>query len=140
LLLSCIIDAEEHRNVAKVDIPNVFVQARVKNEKDMAFIKIRGIPVDILVEIAPEAYRSYISQDKKGNKNFLVQFQNALHGTMAASLLYYHKFVKSLTDTDLIINSYDPCVANKIIEGEQMTIFFHVDDCKISHRKKTVMD
>jgi hypothetical protein len=59
---------------------------------------------------------------------------------MVASLLYYRKFVKSLTDIDFIINPYDPCVANKIIEGEQMTICFHVGDCKLSHRKKTVMD
>jgi hypothetical protein len=96
--------------------------------------------VDILVEIAPEAYKSYVSQDKKGNKQFLVQCQNALYGTMVASLLYYRKFVKSLTDIDFIINPYDPCVSKKIIEGEHMTIYFHVDDCKLRHRKKTVMD
>jgi hypothetical protein len=48
--------------------------------------------------------------------------------------------VKSLTDIDSIINPYDPCVANKIIEGEQITICFHADDCKLSHRKKKVMD
>jgi hypothetical protein len=59
---------------------------------------------------------------------------------MFASLLYYRKFVKSLMDVGFIINPYDPCVANKIIEGKQMTICFHVDDCKLSHRKKKVMD
>jgi hypothetical protein len=96
--------------------------------------------VDILVEISPEAYKSYVSKDKKGNKQLLVQCQNALYETMVASLLYYRKFVKSLTDTDFTINPYDPCVTNKIIEGEQMTICFHVDDCKLSHRKKAVMD
>jgi hypothetical protein len=48
--------------------------------------------------------------------------------------------VKSLTDIDFMINPYDPCVANKKIEGEQMTICFHVDDCKLSHRKTKVMD
>jgi hypothetical protein len=140
VLLSCIIDSEEHRDVTVVDIPNTFVQTRVENEKDMAFIKIRGILVDILGEIAPEAYKSYISQDKKGNKQLLVQCQNALYGKMVTSLLYYQKFMKSLRDVDFIINPYDPCVANKIIEGEQMTIFSHVDDFKLSHRKKTVMD
>jgi hypothetical protein len=139
VLLSCIIDVEEHIDVAVVDIPNAFIQTRVENEKDMAFIKIRGILVDILVEVAPEAYKSYVSQDKKGNKQLLVQCQNALNGTMVASLLYYKKFVKSLTDIDFIINPYNPCVANKTIEGEQMTICFHVDDCKLRHRKKTVI-
>jgi hypothetical protein len=128
VLLSCIIDAEEHRDAAVVDIPNGCVQTWVENEKDMAFIKIRGILVDILVEIASEAYKSYVSQDKKVNKQLLVQFQNALYGTMVASLLYYWKFLRSLTDIDFIINLYDPCVANKIIESEQMNICFHVDE------------
>jgi hypothetical protein len=70
----------------------------------------------------------------------LVQFQNALYGTIIASLLYYHKFVKSLMDIGFIINPYNPCVANKINEGKQMTICYHVDDCKLSHRNKKVMD
>jgi hypothetical protein len=127
VLLSCIIDAEEHRDVIVVDIPNAFAQTHVENDKYMAFIKIRGILVDILVEIAPEAYKSYVSHDKNRNKQLLVQFQNVLYGIMFASLLYCRKFVNSLTDIDFIINPYDPCVANNIIEGEQMTICFHVD-------------
>jgi hypothetical protein len=140
VLLSCIIGAEEGRDVTVVDIPNAFVQTRDQNEKDMAFIKIRGVLVDILVEIAPDVYKPYVSRDKKGMQQLLVQFQNALYGTMVASLLYYLKFVKSMTDVGFIINPYDPCVANTIIEGKQMTICFHVDDCKLSHRKKKVMD
>jgi hypothetical protein len=40
VLLSCIIDAEEERDAALVDILNVFVQMRVEKEKDMTFIKI----------------------------------------------------------------------------------------------------
>jgi hypothetical protein len=140
VLLSCIIDAEEERDVAVVDILNAFVQTRVENENDMAFIKIRGILVDILVEIATYVYKSYVSNDKKGSKQLLVQCQNDLYGTMVSSLLYYRNFVKSLTDINFVINPYDPCVANKMIEGDQMTICFHVDDCKLSHRKTKVMD
>jgi hypothetical protein len=49
VLLSCIIEAEEERDVAVADITNAFVQTQVKNEKDMGFIKIGGILVDILV-------------------------------------------------------------------------------------------
>jgi hypothetical protein len=104
VFLSCIIDVEEEWDVTVVDIPNAFVQTRVENEKDMAFIKIRGILVDILVEIAPDVYKSYVSKDKKGSKQLLVQCQNALYDTMVASLLYYQKFVKSLTDIDFVIN------------------------------------
>jgi hypothetical protein len=55
--LSCIIDAEEGRDVAVVDVPNAFTQTRVEDEKDMAFIKIRGVLVDILVDVAPDVYK-----------------------------------------------------------------------------------
>jgi hypothetical protein len=140
VLLSCIIDAEEERDVAVIDIPNAFVQTRVEDEKDMAIIKLRGVLVDILVEIAPDVYKSYATTDKKGVRQLLVQCQNALYGTMVASLLYYRKFTKSLMEIGFELNPYDPCVANKMIEGKQMTICFHVDDCKLSHRTPKVMD
>jgi hypothetical protein len=52
---------------------------------------------------------------------------------MVASLLYYKKFVKSLRSKRFKLNPYDPCVANKQVDGEQLTVCFHVDDCKISH-------
>jgi hypothetical protein len=58
---------------------------------------------------------------------------------MVTSLLYYWKFINSLMDIDFVINPYDPCIANKMIEGDQMTICFHVDECKLSHRKTKVM-
>jgi len=31
------------------------------------------------------------------------------------------------------INEYDRCVTNKVINGKQCTIIWHVDDLKISH-------
>ena len=38
------------------------------------------------------------------------------------------------------LNPYDPCVANKIIDGRQCTIIWHVDDLKVSHVDKAVLD
>jgi hypothetical protein len=140
VLLTCIVEAEERRDVAVIDVPNAFIQTRVEDEKDMAFIKIRGVLVAILMEIAPQVYKDYVTKDKNGIEQLLVQCQNALYGTMVASLLYYKKFAKSLTDIDFTINPYDPCVANKIIDGKQMTICWHVDDLKASHVKVKVMN
>jgi hypothetical protein len=59
---------------------------------------------------------------------------------MVASLLYYRKFTKSLTSVAFEINPYDPCVANKTVDGTQMAICFHVDDCKLSHRSSRAND
>jgi hypothetical protein len=111
----------------------VYIQTRVEDEKDMAIIKLRGVLVDILAEIAPDVYKKYATKDKKGVSHLIVQCQNALYGTMIVSLLYYRKFTKSLTDVGYEINPYDPCGANKMIKGKQMTIAYHVDDCKLSH-------
>jgi len=133
VLLSCIIDAEEGRDVAVIDIPNAFIQTRVEDEKDMVTIKLRGVLVDILVDIAPDVYEPYVTVDKKGIKQLICQCLNALYGAMIASLLYYRKFTKSIVDIGFEVNPYDPCVANKMVDGKQMTILYHVDDCKLSH-------
>ena len=34
------------------------------------------------------------------------------------------------------MNPYDPCVANKIVNGEQMTVTWHINDLKLSHKDK----
>jgi hypothetical protein len=135
ILLSCIIDADVERDVAVIDIPNAFIQMQVEDEEDMAIFEIRGLLVDILVQIAPNVYKSYVTTDKKGMKQLLVQCQNALYGTMVANLLYYCKFTKSLTSVRFEINPYYPCIDNKTVDGMQTTICFHVDDCKLSHSR-----
>jgi hypothetical protein len=57
--------------------------------------KFCGVLVEILVEIALEIYKAYTYKDKQGVSQLLVQCQNALYGTMVASLLYnYWKFVE----------------------------------------------
>ncbi len=77
---------------------------------------------------------------KKGEKQLLVQRLTALYGTMVASPLNYKKFVKSLTSNGFRLNPYDPCMANKQVKGEQLTVCFHVDDCKISQIIPKVVD
>jgi hypothetical protein len=140
VLLSCAIDAKENRESAVVDIPNAFIQTVVEDEKDKVVIRIRGMMVDVLCKIAPDVYEPYVAYDKKGNKQLLVICLNALYGTMVASLLYYKKFTSSLRSKAFTMNPYDPCVWNKMVNKEQLTIVFHVDDCKLSHRDPKVLD
>lgn len=37
------------------------------------------------------------------------------------------------------MNPYDPCVYNGLIDGEQFTVIFHVDDLLMSHKSPTVV-
>ena len=38
------------------------------------------------------------------------------------------------------MNPYDPCVWNKEVNKKQLTICFHVDDCKLSHVDSKVLE
>ena len=133
MILTCAVDAEEDRDVALIDIPNAFIQPRVENEEDMVTIRVRGILVDILLGISPKVYGPYVIIDKKGNQSLILTCMNVIYGTMVASLLYYKKFCKSLIAYGFKLNPYDPCVANRMVNWRQQTVFYHVDDCKISH-------
>ena len=98
----------------------------------MAIINLRGALVDILCKIS-SYYKDYVTSYKRGAKHLLLRYQNTLYGKMVASLLYNHKFTKSLTSIGFEINTYDPCVANKVIDGSQMITSFNVDACNMSN-------
>ena len=57
-----------------------------------------------------------------------------------SGLLFYKKFRKSIESIGYKVNPYDPCVANKMIEGKQHTLSWHVDDLKASHKDSKVND
>ena len=62
--------------------------------------------------------------------------QKALYGMLRISLLFYLKLVKDLKVHGFELNPYDPCIANKMINGQQMTVTWHVDDLKMSHKSE----
>ena len=140
VLLSCVINAQEHQDVATIDIMNGFIQTCVKNIKDMATIIVQGTLVDVLVEITPSIYGPYVSTDKKGIKTVILRCDNAIYKTMAASLLYYKKICRTIKHLGLKINPYDPYVVKLMIDDNLQTICWNVDDCKISHFDQKVND
>ncbi len=57
------------------------------------------------------------------------KLQKALYGLMRASLLFYRKLRKEFEDYRLVVNPYDPCVANMTTRnGNQLIAVWHVDD------------
>ncbi len=49
------------------------------------------------------------------------------------ALDFYKLLRKKLEDEGFSVNPYEPCVTNKVINGNQMTVTWHVDDLKVSH-------
>jgi hypothetical protein len=92
-----------------------------------------------LVRVAPNIYTKFITVNAKGETVLYVKLLNALYGIMKAALLFYQRFIGDLATIGFKLNPYDPCVANKIVNGKQLTVVWHVDDLKISHQDHNVV-
>ena len=87
--------------------------------------------VKLLIRL-DQNYEKYIVEE--GGKIILyVLLSKALYGTLRAALLFWRRLTDQLKSWGFILNRYDQCVANKMIDGKQCTILWHVDDLKISH-------
>jgi hypothetical protein len=63
-----------------------------------------------------------------------------VYGTLLGAILFYEKLCKQLVNWDYVPNYYGRCTFNKMINGNQITIQFHVDDLKISHMDQAMID
>jgi hypothetical protein len=139
-LLTATIEAKERRHVATCDIPNAFIQTNLTGYDTVGqrtIMKIRGQLVDILCEM-DLSFRDYVEWEK-GQKVLYVRVIKAIYGLLESAMLFYRKLRNDLEKTGFKVNPYDPCVANKTINGKQMTVSWHVDDLKVSHVSKEVV-
>ena len=67
-------------------------------------------------------YSKYVQVGRNNKKVLYVRLKKALYGLLRSALLFYQKLSKVLEDEGFVKNNYDSCVANKIINGKQMTI------------------
>ena len=141
VLLSAVINAEEGRDVAVTDIPNAFIQTELPEWDEggnRTIMKIRGVLVEILCNM-DKSYEEYVMYEQ-GEKVLYVQIIKAIYGLLVSALLFYKKFRASIKKLGFKVNPYDPCVANKMVQGAQFTIMWHVDDVKSSHVDPKVND
>jgi len=137
MMLLCAIDAKEGRYVIVTDIPGAFLHADMEDEVHMI---LEGTIAKLIVKLDPSMYRKYIWHSQKGRPMLYVQLKKALYGTLQAALLFWKILSSTLQEWGFTINRYDQCVANKIINGRQCTIIWHVDELKISHVDKKVVE
>jgi hypothetical protein len=140
ILITGVIKAKEERDVMTCNIPNAFIQAHLPKKEpgeDRVVMKITGVLVDMLVDINPELYSPAVVLENR-NKVPYVEVLKAIYGMLEAALLWYTTSRKDLKDNGFVFYPYDPCVANKKVQGLQQTIIFHVDNLKSSHKSKSV--
>ena len=130
IMLTAGIDAKEGRDVATSDIPGAFLQADMEGPD--VYVKLAGEIAELLVKMFPEKYQIYVTYEN-GKMVIYARLKKALYGTMQAALLFWKDLSRQLLSWGFKLNDYDNCVANKMINGKQCTIVWHVDDLKISH-------
>jgi len=102
-------------------------------------MKVKGTLVGMLVEIDPDTHGPYLTKEN-GVSVLCLEILKALCGMMVSSLLFYRKLKKDLQQLGFKVNAYDICLANKMINGKQLAVSWHVVDLKISHKDKKVVD
>jgi hypothetical protein len=128
LMLSIMIDAKERRDVAVADVEGAYLHA----DMDVyTIMKIEGLDVDIMCEVDGD-YKQFVMMEN-GKKVLYLELVKALYGCVRSALLWYELFSSTLVHMGFILNPYDPCVANKLIDGKQCTLVWYVDDNKVSH-------
>ena len=105
---------------------------------DRFIMKIQGAMIDMLLEI--DGSHADCVAKENGHRVLCVHIQRAIYGMLMSGLLFYKKFRASIEETGYQVNPCDPCVANKMINGKQHTISWHVDDLKSSHVDSKVND
>eukprot|EP00804_Cyclotella_cryptica_P030257 CCRYP_017126-RA/>CCRYP_017126-RA protein AED:0.35 eAED:0.30 QI:0/0/0/1/1/1/2/0/455 len=127
VFITSVIEAHKGRRVVKLDIPGAFLHA---DTDEMVHMLLRGELAELMVKVDPAMYRPYITKNARGESVMFVKMQKAMYGMLRSSLLFYQKLVDDLETFGFELNPYDPCVANKMVNGEQMTLTWHVDDLK----------
>ena len=109
-----------------------------KDADSRVMMKITGLLVDMLIKLDPR-YRDYVVKEN-GKRVIYVRVLRAIYGMLEASMLWYKKLRGDLEAIGFEFNPYDPCVANRNVNGKQQTIRFHVDDLLSSHVDPKVND
>jgi hypothetical protein len=93
VFITSAIAASEKRHVRCYDVPSAFVNTDVDENVLMV---LKGELADMMVHIAPQIYRKYITVDRKGTAMLYTMLQKVLYGLMRVSLLFYRKLRKEL--------------------------------------------
>ena len=121
--------AFEKRDVASFDLPAQFLQTEMD---ELIHLRITGAVALLLVESDPERWQKHLRRER-GRPVVYVECKKAIYGTLSAAILAYRKLTSHFEDWGFEMNPYEPCVWNKMINGKQMTVVFHVDDGIVSH-------
>ena len=103
------------------------------------YLKFTGMMLNMLCEINPN-YKNNIHVDRYGRKFLYGKLNKAVYGTLIGARCWFNELTRVLKKYKFEQNPYDECCWNKIVNGNQLTVIFHVDDILCSHSDQAVLD
>ena len=94
---------------------------------------LRGNIDELLVKVDTSLYSKYVITSNQGVPMLYVKLTKAIYGMLRSAMLFYKKLRGHLEGKGFEVNPYNPCMANKLVNGSQMTVCWHIDDMKTSH-------
>ena len=134
LMMTLVVDAMEERVVGIGDVPGAYLQADMD---DLVYMKMKGKSVEVMCQTDP-SMKKYVVRGN-GVLTLYLRLNKALYGCIQSAMLWYDLFRTTLEKMGFEVNPYDPCVANKVINGKQCTVCWYVDDLKMSHMDRNVV-
>ena len=110
--------ARERRLMSTVDVGSAYLNA----DLDSSVIMMLDTPLaTLLAAVWPE-----LALDNRGRG--YVKLRKALYGCVQSAKLWYESLKGELDAQGYSVNSADPCVFTKTVDGVQSTLLVHVDD------------
>jgi hypothetical protein len=94
LLVTCLIDAIEKRDVATLDIPGAFMQSEMEG---LVIMKLERVMAEIILKIDPGKYKKFTVHERRKAVVY-VKLTKALYGTLQAALLFWQNLSSQLIE------------------------------------------
>ena len=98
--------------MATFEIPGVYLHT--ETDKDV-IIYLEGALADIMMKVSPKIYQKYVIMSIKGKLLLCIQIKKSSHGLIRSEKLFHRKLLNYIESHGFQINSYDPCVANNML-------------------------
>ena len=96
MIIARVIESKEDQDVTMLDIPDAFLETFAPTDSERTIMKIRGMLVDMLVEIPPKACKHCVAYDGKNNKLLHISMLKPSHDMIKEDVLHRNSLLKTL--------------------------------------------
>lgn len=133
LFIIAVIAARDNRYVKTLDIGGAFLNANMAHRD--VYVELDSLMAAFLVNV-DATYRQYLRSDG----TMVVKLLKALYGCIESSKLWYDLLSSILISDDFFKNPLDPCIFNKMVDGDQVTVVIYVDDLFLTSKNENALN